>query len=252
MLLSLVCTGLAMLVAESLGKESATVFTDWIFLPIPAALVVLSVVTVKKHGLTGDHGKAWIFFTIFAVCWFMAEQVWTVCELVYHQKPFPSGADLFYIAGYPAYFVFSLLYLKPFKDAVSRKKIILASAVAISLLIPTLYMTLENNTDEDQLSVVLGAFYPVADAIVLVPAMIGVMLFLGGRVSFLWSLVLIGILLEVVADTGFQYISLDGSYYTGHPVDILFLWSYIVFSFGVYDHIKVFKNKKRFDQEMSR
>ncbi len=31
----------------------------------------------------------------------------------------------------------------------------------------------------------LGAFYPVADSIVLVPAIIGVMLFLGGRVNFL-------------------------------------------------------------------
>lgn len=90
----------------------------------------------------------------------------------------------------------------------------------------------------------MGAFYSIADAIVLVPALLGVSLFFGGKVNFLWSLMLIGIIVEAIADTGFQYFSLDNSYYTGHPVDILFLWSYIMLSFGVYDHIKVFKAKR--------
>ena len=119
--------------------------------------------------------------------------------------------------------------------------IITSSLIAIAVLIPNLYMTFENNSGEDKFAIALGEFYPVADAIVLVPSVIGVMLFFGGKVNFLWSLMLIGIIVEVVADTGFQYFSLDNSYYTGHPIDILFLWSYILFSFGVYDHIKIFK-----------
>src|SRR5260370_1287652 len=78
-------------------------------------------------------------------------------------------------------------------------------------------------------------------SIVLIPSMIGVALFFKGKVNFLWSLLLIVMIFEVVADTAFQYFSLDNSYYTGHPVDILFLWSYLLFSFGLYDHIKIFK-----------
>lgn len=118
-----------------------------------------------------------------------------------------------------------------------------ASLVAIAVLVPSMYWTLENSSDEDQFSIILGAVYPVADSIVLIPAVIGMRLFFGGQVNFLWSLMLVGILVEVVADTGFQYFSLDDSMYTGHPVDILFLWSYILFSFGIYDHIKVFNSK---------
>jgi hypothetical protein len=117
--------------------------------------------------------------------------------------------------------------------------------VAAAVLVPNLYMAFDNGSGEDQLSIILGAIYPVADAIVLVPALIGVMLFFGGRVNFLWSLMLLGVIVEVIADTGFQYFSLDNSIYTGHPIDILFLWSYVLFSFGVYDHIKIFKTEQK-------
>jgi hypothetical protein len=245
LLFSLVSTGIAMLVAASIGKETAIVFTNWIFLPIPGALVVLSIISVKKFGMTGSHGKAWISFAVFSIMWFIAEQVWMVLELFYHQKPFPSSADFFYIAGYPAYFIFAILYLKPVKNAITKKMIIASLLVVAAILVPNLYMTFENNSDEDQFTIALGASYPILDAIVLIPSLIGVALFFGGKVNFLWSLMLIGMIVEVAADTGFQYFSLDNSIYTGHPIDILFLWSYILLSFGVYDHIKIFNAKQK-------
>ena len=238
-------TGLAMVVAEYFGKKAAMIFTDWIFVPIPGALVVLSILSVKRHGLQGSHGKAWISFAIFSAMWFIAEQVWSVLELFYNQKPFPSIADFFYIVGYPAYFIFAILYIRPVKKAITKKILIFSLLVAVAVLVPSLYMTFENNSDEDKLSIIISAFYPIADATVLVPALIGVSLFFGGKVNFLWSLMLVGIILEVAADTGFQYFSLDNSLYTGHPVDILFLWSYVVLVFGVYDHVKIFKTEKK-------
>lgn len=244
MVFSLIASGVAMVVAESISKETAIVFGNWIFLPIPGILVVLSIISAKRNGIAGSHGKAWISFAVFSAMWFIAEQVWMILELFYDQRPFPSIADFFYVAGYPAYFIFTILYIKPVKESVTKKMIIVSLLVVVAVLVPNLYMAFENNSGEDQVAVVLGTFYPVADAIVLVPALIGVSLFFGGKVNFLWSLMLIGIIVEVVADTVFQYFSLDNSYYTGHPVDILFLWSYILFSFGVYDHIKVFKGKR--------
>ncbi|VVC05960.1 Uncharacterised protein [uncultured archaeon] len=245
MLLTLMTTGFAMLVAEYFGKKAAMLFTDWIFVPIPGALVVLSILSVKRHGLKGSHGKAWISFAVFSVMWFIAEQTWTVLELFYNQKPFPSIADFFYFAGYPAYFIFAMLYIRPVKKAITKKIIIFSSLIAVAVFVPNLYMTIANNSDEDQFAKALGAFYPLADAIVLVPSLIGAGLFFGGKVNFLWSLMLVGMIIEVSADTGFQYFSLDNSIYTGHPVDILFLWTYIVLVFGVYDHTKIFKTEKK-------
>lgn len=253
---SLLASGFAILVAEQFGKEFATLFTDWIYLPVPAALVILSIILIKRQGLRGNHGIAWISFAVMSASWFIAEQVWSFNEIFLHTKPFPSDADIFYLAGYPAYFVFSVLYLKPVRKAISKKMIIGACLISAVVLIPNLYMTFGNNSGEDQFAIALGATYPVADAIILVPAILGVALFMGGKVNFLWTLMVVAVLLNVGADTAFQYFSLDNSYYTGHPVDIIYLWAYIVFSFGVYDYIKIFRKEKKeerfFDQEKMR
>ena len=87
LLISLVFTGLAFLIAESFGKETADFFGNWIFV-LAVIPVILSGILVKRNDWTGDHGKAWIFFIVSAVLWFVAEQVWTVVETVYKEKPF--------------------------------------------------------------------------------------------------------------------------------------------------------------------
>ena len=106
-------------------------------------------------------------------------------------------------------------------------------------------MTFQNNSpDETQIAVIVGVIYPIADAVILVPTVIGVALFFRGMVNFLWTLLLIGFICEVIGDTGFQYLSLSNDMYTGHPIDMLFLWAYILFSFGICDYIKILKSQK--------
>ena len=248
----LLITGLVIITATFFGKEVVSVVTDFTYIPVSGAFVILSIIMSLRFKKSGNHGKAWLLFLGTAISWFIAETTWTVYELVYHMNPFPSTADVFYITGYPLLFSFSIYYLKPFKKLITRKLILSTSLIAVSVLIPSLYMTVDNSSDESKFAIALGAIYPIADSIILVPALIGIFLFFRGEVNFLWTLLLIGILFEVIADTGFQYFTLNGSYYTGHPIDILFIWSYILFSFGVYDHIKIFKKDKAIEDKVKR
>lgn len=239
------------MLATFFGKNVVKVVTDFTYIPLTGVFVFLSIIMSSRFRKSGNHGKAWLLFTGTAISWFIAETTWSIYELVFHTNPFPSSADVFYIAGYPFLFLFSIYYLKPFKKLISRKMILLTSLIAVSILIPNLYMTIDNNSNENKFAIILGATYPIADSIIIIPAMIGIFLFFRGEVNFLWTLLLIGIIFEVIADTGFQYFTLNNSYYTGHPVDILFMWSYIMFSFGIYNHIQIFKkdNKiKEFDK----
>ncbi|MEX0764767.1 MAG: hypothetical protein WD033_06350 [Nitrosopumilaceae archaeon] len=211
---------------------------------MPGALVVLSIIIAARFGVGGEHGKAWFIFVGVAASWFIAEQIWLVYDLVYKIDPFPSTADIFYLAGYPFLFMFSIYYLKPLKDAISKKIIIYASLAAITLLIPSLYMAYDTDSEISAFELGLALSYPIVDGIVLIPALIGVILFFKGEVNFLWSLVCVAMVLNVVADTSFLLMSMDDSYYTGHPIDMLYLWAYILFSFGVYSHIQIFKKHR--------
>ncbi len=54
-----------------------------------------------------------------------------------------------------------------------------------------------------------------------------------------------GIISDVIADTLFLFLALEESYYPGHPIDILFVFAYLFFAFGVYSHIKLYRNPSK-------
>src|SRR5574340_60285 len=121
---SLIATGFTILFSTLLGKEIVKPVTDVMYIIVTATFVILSAILVSRFKKTGDHGKAWLVLLGTSVSWFLAETTWTVYELVYDKNPFPSVADVFYIAGYPLMLGFLIYYLKPVRKAVTRKMMI--------------------------------------------------------------------------------------------------------------------------------
>lgn len=244
-----------MLASNYFGKEHATLAYNILNLIITAPLVAVCLFLLAKEGIRGDYGKGWLCFTIFNVLWFVAERIWMVYELVYKTDPWPSEADYFWLAGYPIYFAFMIFYLKPFKNSISIRMIIISIGITSAITGFLIYHTMqESNLFEYETA--LGLSYPIADTISLAPIIIGLILFFRGKVNFLWTCLLIGMLCFVIADYGFSLSSLDDQYYTGHPIDIPYLWAYLFFLFGAYNRVKLFvkpNQESRFnDQEKFR
>ena len=244
LLLGIILVGFIIVFATFLGKETVKVVTDITYIPVTGMMVVLSVVLTLRFRRSGNHGKAWLFFLGTTISWFIAETLWTIYELAYNINPFPSLADVFFLIGYPLIFCFLMYYLKPVRKAASRNIIIGSILVSIAILIPSMYMTYDFDPKVSLFENILATSYPVADSIILIPALVGVVLFFKGEVNFTWSLICLGIILQSIGDTSFQFATFTNTYYTGHPSDIVFLWSYLLFSFGIYDHIKIFKKTK--------
>jgi len=243
--ITIAATGLVLLIANLFGKDTASIISLILYIPVTVSLVVVSIILSKRFGFKGDHGKAWILFLIFAILWFIAERISLYYNLTLGEELFPSEADAFWLAGYPFLFVFTIFYIKPMKGMISKKIIFVALAISITVLTSTLYITYDQNIGTNLLEFSIAIAYPIADAIILVPAIIGMMLFLGGRVNFLWSLMCIAIIFEIIADTGYLFAVLDDTYYQGHAVDVLFIWYYVIFTFGVYHHITIFKDNRK-------
>lgn len=230
--------------ANLLGKNVASTTTDILFLPLSGALFVLSIVIATRFKAKGNFGTGYLCFCCFAAMWFVAELTWAISELSNHLSPFPQVDDYLYLAGYPLLLAFTYYYLKPVGTAISKKMLGLAALTSLVFLTPTFYTVYSYNPNASLPQMIWAGSYPIADAILLFPTVIGMMLFFKGDVSLLWSLMFFAILLNIVADSGFFYLAVDKSYYSGNPIDILYLWAYVLFSFGLYSHIKVFKKPK--------
>ena len=245
LIISLLVIAFGILITNIINEDTAIIFASWAYVATAGSLVIMAVImTVKTQGV-GSHGKSWILFAVFAISWFTAEMIWVVNELILEVDPYPSEGDFLWLFGYPFYFGFLMLYLKPFRKAISKKMIATASVFAITLLIPAFYVSYDTDVEITDIENIVALSYPLLDSIVLVPALIGVTLFLTGKVNFLWTLMCLAIMCTIIADSGFLFTTLEDDYYSGHPVEIIFHWSYILFAFGLYDHYKIFKIKNR-------
>jgi hypothetical protein len=231
------------IIAEQFSSEYSGIISNFVNLAITVPLVVISTVIAIRDGTKSDFGKAWLCLAVFIILWFVAERIWMMYELVYQTDPWPSEADIFWLAGYPMYFAFTFFYLKPFKKSISFPTIITVCGLTMML---AAFMVYHSSVQEEGLGTydaVLGLTYPVTDALTLIPIILGLILFFRGQVHFLWSCMLIGMLFFVISDYGFYFLSLSGDYYSGSYVDIPYLWAYLFFLVGTYDYLKIFRKR---------
>jgi len=240
---SLMFTGFAILLLSYCGIDCGNLISNFMYIPIAGSVVVLSLIMVLKERFTGVQGKSWLLFFGASVVMFMGDILWLAYEFDYVANP--SYIDYFWLAGNPLFIGFLILYLLPVKKAISKKTIFLASILSVALVIPSIYVTYDMGLEEGNFHDIIRLTYPILDVVVLIPAIIGVVMFFTGKVNFMWTLICFAVLLDIIADTGFLFYSLDGFYDTVQPLEILYLWSYILLAFGVYDHIRVFTIRKK-------
>lgn len=245
LLSALIASGFFVLFFNFVNDQDALLFTDLLFVFTSGSVAVLSIIVVMKNRLEGYHGKAWAFFSSAVIFWFIAEILWTLYQQVYKIDPWPSEADFFWLAGYPLFFGFLMYYQRPVHKSITKKMTVISTLISISILVPLLYVSYDENL-QLEFETLLGLSYPILNAFVLVPLLIGVFLFLRGKVNFMWTLMSLGMICFVVSDNWFFLTDLNESYYPGHPLDLLYIWGYVLFSFGIYDHIKIFQTKTIF------
>ncbi|MGQ0605715.1 MAG: hypothetical protein ACT4OD_02010 [Candidatus Nitrosotenuis sp.] len=235
------------LIANLVSQDLAILVGNLAYIPIVSVFLVLTMLIVFRFGLTGNHGIAWFSFGGYAVSWFIAEMIWIFQELYLKEDPFPSSADIFYIAGYPFLLMFFVAYLQPVRAAITGKIFSVSTIASIGVLIPSLYFVFGNEIHANSLEAILGMIYPIFDTMVIIPAIIGVMLFFKGQVNLMWTLLCLGTVCVFVADTAFLFGQNEDSYYTGNPMEILFHWNYVLLIFGVFNHLVLFKKEKKSD-----
>ncbi|MFB5614097.1 MAG: hypothetical protein ACE5RI_03270 [Candidatus Nitrosomaritimum yanchengensis] len=229
------------LVANFVGPDKAEVTTNWLSIILSSVVMFFSISMVSKYGLKGNHGKAWILFMLFSAYWFCAESVDILYEFVLGSEPWEFADDFFYITGYQLFFSSFVFYLRPFAKQISKKMVTVITFSSFTLLIPSIFMIVESGSWDSNSLILIS--YPVLDSIILIPALIGLILFLKGGVNFMVSLLSLGIITQIIGDNSILFLSLQDQYYAGHLAEVLFLWTYAMFAFGLYHQIRLFSEK---------
>lgn len=228
--------GVLYVVASSWG-EMLVIFSDMLFCMASGVCAVLSFMVLRKRGASGVLGAVHRNIFVGMLLWFLGDAAWALYEIGLRVPvPYPSLADVFYLAGYPALAVGAIGLLWNFKELVDRKRVAVSTLLAVSVMSVTIISLLGPLLEEstDLLMAAFDVAYPILDMVVLIPSIFLVLNnpFRGGTLAQSWIWISIGIALTTIADIFFSQGTLAGWYYSGHPVELFYLWGYVSMGLG--------------------
>lgn len=209
---------------------------------LAGAAVMASSLALQKYGRNAKaFSLVWVCFTGGMFLWFLGELAWALYTLVVNVEiPYPSVADVFWLAGYVPLFVALYLYVKIFAGALSRRKllIVLAAIATVSIVATVILIFPVVEAVEDPTTQAVDLAYPLLDLALFSASLLGLAVFQKGKLGRSWLFINAAILATVIADFLFSYTTAQELYYSGHPTDLLYLYSYLLFFVAFYIHTR--------------
>lgn len=232
LILSMIGALIIILSLSFFGEDISILVGNLIYVPINLAFVAMSALLVIKHRKT-ESIVFLVCFLLSAIFWFAAELAWAIIELVLHEEPFPSLADFFYVGGYVPLTIAFYLLVKSNSKSISWDAKIISTTITSTLLIPLILLTAASPYD-NLLASIISFIYPILDVIPLWFIVIILISFSAKRNKFI-LLSAAAVVFNLIGDTGFAISSISESYYVGQPIEIFWIWGYILFAFSVYE-----------------
>jgi hypothetical protein len=206
----------------------------WIMNVTAAAASSLGIIAVYRHGVSGLHGKSYLFLTLGLISWFSAD----LTLLYYHyalgieEQKFVTITDGLWFIGYGFLSLHLFTVIKSLRESgnnntnvINPKFVIIGSFIIAIVFVSFNWFTLAfsefiNNAEQrlDLTSVVVTIAYPVLDLILIIPSSIVlVKLRKNYQHSIPWFLSSLSLLINAIADDGYL---LD--FVNGHSEHLIF------------------------------
>jgi diguanylate cyclase (GGDEF)-like protein len=192
------------------------------------AMVGLCLIAIRLHRPAG--WLPWLILAMGQLAFVLGDIIWTIYATL-GEDPFPSAADVAYLAGYPLLAVGLVLAIRRRVSGGDRAEILDGAILATGAVVvwwTFVLGPLVAASDPDPLTLLISAAYPVGD-LLLIGMALGLLMAPGARsISFL--LVIGNLVVILVGDLVFGLQSVDGSYVEGGLLDAAWLVAYAIFA----------------------
>ncbi len=223
------------------GEAVLTIVSDFLPIVCAGAAVVMLASTLSAFKVMDQTKAAWLLLFLGIGLFFLGEVLYGVQELflgVDLDEVFPSIADAAWSLGYLPIFAGLLMLLIGYVQAGfpmgNFAKYLVAGLALLGLgafLIVTLFAPILADETLSGLTGFFYLFYPLADLVLLVPALIlaAVTATLGrGMLARPWMLIAAGFALLGIADIAYSSLDWQGLYGPGSAIDIAWNAGYCV------------------------
>jgi len=220
-------------------QRSLLSFISDLLSPIIAIVAVVSAVTaVAVIGVRGNRlAVVWFSLMLGVVLWFVSEVVWAIYPVILGvSTPFPSVADVFGLIGYAPILIGLGLQAWPFGENFRTKRMLSAILVTIcgGLLALIILTRAVSSSETSLLALIVGYAYPILDFVTLTVAVPVLLVLRRGTFWRPFLFLVLGLVLALSAHMLSAWATANGSYYSGHPLELLFDWGYLSAALGFY------------------
>lgn len=211
-----------------------SLITDLAYQPVSLFAVIMAWRIAWNPATASGLRRAWFLLGLAVASQTIADTIWFYLEVILQQQPFPSVADIFFLAYYPLA-LWGLLSLPgtPLKPT-DRLRVLLDLAIIMITAWMAIWFFIISPTaaqyENGRLDQILAAAYPVGDLVIL-GGIFG-LLFRGadGAVRSMLILYLTGLILNVAGNLAYAYTSLQGTYVSGGWMDVSWILAYWFFA----------------------
>lgn len=166
-----------------------------------------------------SYRRTFVMLMIGLGLWCAAEITWAFyVQVMQVEVPFPSAADVFYLAGYIFVGYFLLTIVRRLVSA-NRRNVLVISTISVSIVASIINIfildlvresfSVTSQTLSEIATLALSVAYPILDGLLLIPSMVILYESRGSKEEyFSWILMSVGMLLLGIGDTGFGYTAL--------------------------------------------
>lgn len=202
------------------GAGADEISDDWVYTAIELLAVALCAARVVRRR---EDRAAWLLVTVAILAWTLGDLVWTVWLDHVANPPYPSLADGFYLALYPATYVGLTLLMRSHYRHVGAALWLDGVVVGLALAAvaaQVVFPAVTHGSHGESAAVGVNLAYPVGDFMLLVFIALGFTLssFRPGRQ---WLLLALGVALTAIADMVYVYQVARGTYVEGSILDTL-------------------------------
>jgi diguanylate cyclase len=220
---------LAVLLARPGGADGVKLVANLAQLLAPVAAAASCAVAAGSS--TGRTRRAWALLAASAGSWAVGQATWVWYEhLARRELPFPSLADVGYLTAIPLAAAAMLAFPgRAERAALQARSLLDGAVIATSLLYTSWALVLGPVFRAGHASVLEQAIalaYPLGDVVLVTVVFVVVArIRVGGAPVLPLGAGLVGL---AVADTGFAYLTQEGTYRTGVPTDVGWFLGYLL------------------------
>jgi diguanylate cyclase (GGDEF)-like protein/PAS domain S-box-containing protein len=207
----------------------SSVWKDDVFYDALSAIsVVLIVVGIVRNRPAAR--APWVLLATGQALFVAGDLAFSFYERVLHQSPFPSAADVLYLAGYPvlAAGLMVMVRRRPGSDWSSLLDAAIATVGMGAIAWVTLIAPYTHDASLSTLEVGISLAYPLGDVLVL--AVAARLMFGRGAKSASSRLLSLSLVAVLATDAVYGWLSLHNHYASGDPIDVGWLVSYALFA----------------------